>query len=51
MCYKLWVIHAKIYPRWEQVKDDVIPKNAISGGHYPTGEEVFLGRGKVRQNR
>jgi len=37
--------------RWEVVKDGVIPENAIPGGNYPTGEKVFLGRGKVRQNR
>jgi len=37
--------------RWEQVKDGVIPENAIPGGNYPTGEKVYLGRGKVRQNR
>ena len=41
----------KIYPRWEQVNDGVIPENAIPGGNYPTGEKVYLGRGKVRQNR
>ena len=40
-----------IYFRWEQVKGGVIPANAIPGGNYPTGEEVYLGRGKVRQNR
>merc|ERR1712235_7586 len=49
--FQMRINDEQIYPRWEQVKDDVIPKNAISGGHYPTGEEVFLGRGKVRQNR
>ena len=51
MSHKKGVIHQKIYPRWELVKDGVIPENAIPGGNYPTGEKVYLGRGKVRQNR
>ena len=49
--FKSYHMTHMIYFRWEQVKGGVIPANAIPGGNYPTGEEVYLGRGKVRQNR
>ena len=42
---------SKYFSRWEKVKDDVIPKNAISGGNFPTGETIYVGRGKISKNR
>merc|ERR1711868_15176 len=45
-----FAIDSKYFARWEPCPG-VIPENAVPGGTFTNGEQLFIGRQRIRQNK